>query len=400
DYFNSLVVGNTFRPIADQHKISRAKLAYIVDSIAAPVAVLAPLSSWGAYLISLFAITLAPYHWDELNALSLFLTIIPMNFYALSAIAMVCCVAYYQIDIGKMKQCEAAAYQRTESIKSATSNKESIQLQGSLYDLFLPIFILIAAMLIMMFYTGSLHLSQNYKPFSIFSAMTNAQVPLSLFVSAVAGLSIIIILLLKKNVKIHSIMMGMWTGFKSMYIGVSILVFGWLLSSVIHQVGTGIFLSQIINNTLSIHWVPALAFLSSCVISFSTGSSWAAFGIMIPISASIIFNSPDITLLIPTLAAAISGAVFGDHCSPISDTTILSSLASGCHHMEHFITQLPYSLICGVIALIGYITLGITASAWLAGLSCLLSFIAIIILLFVYYRHTLIIPSQSTPSLK
>ncbi len=394
DYFNSLVVGNTFRPIADKNRISRAKLAYLVDSISAPVTVLAPLSSWGAYLISLLAVTLAPYHWSELNPLSVFLYIMPLNFYAFAAIAMVVIVAYYQIDIGKMRQYEAAVNQGLPDQSAEKTPHQTTQakdsLPGSLYDLFMPILSLVLTMLGVMLYTGHLQLCQKNMPFTVLDAMINSQVSISLFISAIAGLSTTIFLLIRKKAEAKSLLKEMFDGFKSMKIGVSILVMGWLLSSVIHQVGTGIFLSNIINNELSMHWIPALAFLCSCFISFSTGSSWASFGIMIPISASVIFNSPDLVFLIPTLAAAVSGAVFGDHCSPISDTTILSSLASGCNHMEHFITQLPYSLLCGGIALCGYLVLGLTQSGLLGALASLIAFIVVMILFYLFRRQLLV----------
>ena len=174
---------------------------------------------------------------------------------------------------------------------------------------------------------------------------------------------------------------------KTMKEAVCILVLAWVLSSFIEQIGTGVFLSSFIGKQVAIYWLPALIFLLSCCISFTTGSSWAAFGIMIPITTNLILNTPDTSFLLPTMAAAISGAVFGDHCSPISDTTVLSAIGAGCNHMDHVITQLPYSLLCGLIALCGYIALGYTESYWLGGLATLLCFVVVIKVFFLmrYY---------------
>ena len=376
DYFNSLVVGNITKPIADRNSLSRAKLAYFLDSTAAPICVLTPISSWGAYVISILGGILSTKGIDG-NGLSLFLSIIPINFYALFAISMIFIVLFFDFNIGSMRKHEALARERQISnIDLPFDSKGRTAL-----SLIVPVSVLVILAFTLIFFTGWLNSSSK----SIISIMSSADVNLSLFVSSLIAL-LVAIFFAKDHIKSNSdIISEFVAGIKLMLPAVYILIAAWLFTEVIDKLQTGVFLSNLIKSFTSGFTMPAILFVASVVISFATGTSFATFSIMLPIAADMV-STPDVDVLAIYMSAVLAGSVCGDHCSPISDTTILSSTGAECPHIVHVETQMPYVILCMFSSIISYVVLGLTSStliSLLAGSSFLLS---VSWMLFLYYR--------------
>lgn len=385
DYFNSLTVGQVARPITDKHRVSRAKLAYIVDSTAAPVCVIAPVSSWGAYIIGLIGTVFATNSITEYSAFGAFIQIIPMNFYVWAALGVVFVIAIRKADFGPMKKHEELAL-KTGQVMSAdsegkvdtTSHLPTSKI-GRISDLVAPIAILFVATLGFIYWTGLQAVEEEATLINIFG---NADVPKSLVYGGLTGLLVSFILfgrhVLRGKLSVKHFGVGLWGGIKSMIPGFSILIFAWAIVALIGELGTGTYLAGLVEaSNLNIMFLPFIVFIMAGFIAFSTGTSWGSFGILLPIAGEIAATT-DITLLLPMLAAVLAGAVFGDHCSPISDTTILSSTGSNCDHMDHVTTQIPYALLAAGLAGLGYLVLGIVGNVWV-GLA------AVILGLIVFY---------------
>lgn len=369
DYFNSLTVGQIARPVTDKHRISRAKLAYIVDSTAAPVCVVAPISSWGAYIIGLIGSVFTVHHLSDLSELTAFLQMIPMNFYVWSALGVVLIIAIRQTDFGPMKKHEQHAIKTGE-----LQNPKAIDLvdaetglptssRGKLIDLILPIITLFIVTIMYMYWNGLQNLEGKKNLINIFGS---ADVSEALLIGGAIAIIVAFLLFLrhalKKELNIKHFSQGIITGIKSMLPAFIILIFAWTISDLINQLGTGVFLAEVVkNSSINPAILPLIIFLMAGFIAFATGTSWGAFALLIPIAGQIAVAT-NIELLLPIIAAVLAGAVFGDHCSPISDTTILSSTGSSCNHIDHVITQLPYAIVAAVIAGIGYLALGFTGS--------------------------------------
>lgn len=385
DYFNSLAVGNISRPITDRYKVSRAKLAYILDSTAAPMCVISPISSWGAYIIALIGGILTTYEVKAYSSLEAFIRMIPMNIYAIVALLMVFAVAWFKINLGPMRVHERRAVEKGQVLNPEHSNVpgEATGLpeseKGKLRDLVWPIVVLIAATVAGMVYTGIQTAAAAEMPITILTVFENTQVAKSLFFGSVIGLIVTVLFFLTKGLPPGSLQKGFKEGFKSMLPAVLILLFAWMIAGVIGDLGTGEYLAGLANENLSPAYLPALLFVLSGVMAFATGTSWGTFGIMLPIAGDIAAGT-DIALLLPMLSAVLAGSVFGDHCSPISDTTILSSVGAGSHHIDHVVTQLPYALIGAGISIVGYLVLGITGST-IAGLLIALAVFAITVMM-------------------
>lgn len=372
DYFNSLAVGAISRPVTDRFQISRAKLAYILDSTAAPVCVITPLSSWGAYIITIIGGILITHQVTDFTPITAFVYMIPMNFYAIFALLMVFAVSWFQMDIGSMRRFEYQASigsdagcdeNSTPLIEDELGIHESPN--GHVFDLIFPILVLIASTVFWMVYTGSQVLDLKGQEFSVLGAFEHTNVSKSLLYGSLIGLLAALVSVLRQKLPFIEIGETLWIGAKSMYGSVLILFFAWTIGKVIGDMETGNYFSTLIQGHFPPELLPATLFLLSAVMAFSTGTSWGTFGIMLPIAGDLA-SAADILLLLPMLSAVLAGAVFGDHCSPISDTTILSATAARCEHIDHVTTQFPYAFGAAIVALPSYLVLGFTSSIWIS----------------------------------
>ena len=386
DYFNSLAVGSISRPVTDRFHVSRAKLAYILDSTAAPMCILMPVSSWGAYIMTIVGGILVSHGITGYSPLGAYMHLIPMNFYAIFTLLMVFAMIAFKLDIGLMKTHEVKA----EAMGSKAGNaNENVDLHddygiqesklGKVSDLVFPIVSLIIATVFFMLYTGNQSLAGNSLPFSILGAFENTDVGKSLCYGGLVGLLFSFVIVVKQKLPFSDIFNALLIGAKSMLGAIIILFFAWSIGSVIGDMQTGAYLSSLVQGNIDINWLPVILFVLSGAMAFATGTSWGTFGIMLPIAGDMA-GATEINLMMPMLSAVLAGSVFGDHCSPISDTTILSSTGARCKHIDHVATQLPYALSMALVSAIGFIILGFINSLPIA---LLISFIAFIAVLFV-----------------
>ncbi len=386
DYFNSLAVGAISRPVTDRFYVSRAKLAYILDSTAAPMCVIMPASSWGAYIMTIISGILVSHGITEYSPLGAYLRIVPMNYYAIFALLMVFAVAWFGLDIGKMREHEIAASQghgydsSSDVSDDARDLTEELDIResehGKVSDLILPIVFLIIATITAMMLTGAQALAGDGKAFNVLGAFENTDVGTSLIYGGIVGLAVALYTVLKQNIALKEIGHTLWVGAKSMFGAILILLFAWTIGSVIGDMKTGSYLSTLAQGNIDPHWLPVILFVLSGVMAFSTGTSWGTFGIMLPIAGDMA-GATDIALMLPMLSAVLAGSVFGDHCSPISDTTILSSTGARCNHIDHVATQLPYALCVALVSCVGFVVLGFTDSQLLSLAASTLAFIAL-----------------------
>ncbi|KGA96403.1 sodium:proton antiporter [Alkalihalobacillus alcalophilus ATCC 27647 = CGMCC 1.3604] len=389
DYFNSLTVGNISRPISDKHRVSRAKLAYLVDSTAAPMCVIAPISSWGAYIISIIGGILTAHGLSQYQAFEAFMLIIPMNYYALIAIAFMVAVALFKIDFGPMRRHEELAIttgQLTDPKSGdlpGTDGEIESHSHGKVYDLILPILGLVVGTVAAMVFTGY----GEAQSASLIAIFGEADIAGSLVIGGVIGLGVALITNLIKPDN-PNMFQTLWAGIKSMLPAIFILILAWIIIEIISDIGTGLFLAELVDGTIPPMLLPAIIFLIAGFTALSTGTSWGTFGLLLPIAGDMA-AAVDVTLMLPMLAAVLAGAIFGDHTSPISDTTILSSAGAGSHHIDHVITQLPYAVTSAVIAFVGFIILGFTGNMWIS-----------LLLVCVIFTITVFIIKQLNNSLK
>ena len=343
DGFNCLTVGTVMRPITDRLKISREKLAYIIDATAAPVCIIAPVSSWAVAVAS---------EVSETDGFNLFLSTIPFNYYALMTIIMVLVISITGKDFGPMKKAEEAAAKQALADDGKNGSSGS---KGTVIDLVFPIVVLVICAILGMAYVGGFF---EGVPFSE-AIGYNPTAGLSL--GAFAGLITAMILYLpRKLMKPKEFVKCIVGGIGSIVPPMMILILSWSLGGVCRQlIGTGIFISGFVNNSnLPMGFLPFLIFVIASLMGFSMGSSWGTFGILIPIVTMICEAGGAGALLVPALGATLAGSVYGDHCSPISDTTILASTGADCEHIKHVETQLPYATFVAVICAIGYLITG------------------------------------------
>lgn len=366
DYFNSLVVGSISRPLTDRYQVSRAKLAYLLDSTAAPICVISPVSSWGAYIIALIGGILATHGMADAGHFNVFIEMIPMNFYAIFALLLLIAVAIWDLDIGPMRAHELNAqkgelYDEAKGTPPGTDPDLPEADTGKIIGLFLPIAVLVFATVYFMISSGAQALADSDKAFSIIGAFEKTDVAYSLFFGSMIGFATTLIMVFVQGTPKSFINKGVYKGALSMLPAIYILLFAWTIAGVIGQLETGKYMASMASGNIPFALLPAMIFVLAGITAFSTGTSWGTFGIMLPIAADMAMGSHS-AMMLPMLAAVLSGAVFGDHCSPISDTTILSSTGASCHHMDHVVTQLPYALIVAVISVIGYTVMGFTES--------------------------------------
>lgn len=354
DYFNCLTVGSVMRPVCDKHKVSRAKLAYLIDATAAPVCIIAPVSSWAAAVSS---------YVEDGNGLQLFLRAIPFNFYALLTIVMMFVLAIANLDYGPMRKHERNAREHGDifsGIKAyAETADEDANPRARVIDLVLPIVILIITCVTGMIYSGGF-----FSGASFVEAFSNSDASVGLMLgSAVTLVFAIIYFMLRRLISFKHLMECIPEGFKAMVPAVLILTFAWSLKAMTDSLGAKQFVEQLVKSSAGGFkaFLPAIIFAIGCGLSFATGTSWGTFGILIPITLGV-FPLTD-PLGIVCVSACMAGAVCGDHCSPISDTTIMASAGAQCDHVTHVATQLPYALTVAAVSFVSYIIAGFVPNA-------------------------------------
>ena len=355
DYFNCLTVGSIMRPLTDKFQISRAKLAYLIDSTAAPICIIAPVSSWAAAVTSSLGESAMGH-----NTMQVFIDCIPYNFYALFTIVMIITICLIDFDFGPMKRHEKNAVENGDLF--STDNRpyenyveETINENGHILDLIIPIFVfLIPACIIFLVYTGGFFSGKSF-----IDAFAGADAATGLAMGSMVGLLLTIVyLVLRKAANFDSLMESLPKGFRNMVPAILILIFAWTLTSITKELGSSAFVASVLADAGDLqNFLPAIFMVVACFIAFSTGTSWGTMGILLPIVASVFTN--DYNLLIIGISACMAGAVFGDHCSPISDTTIMSSAGAQCSHIIHVATQVPYALTVAGVSFIFYILAGV-----------------------------------------
>lgn len=370
DYFNCLTVGTVMKPVTDSQRISREKLAYIIDSTAAPICIIAPISSWAVAVSSNLSVA-SP----DVSPFAIFISCIPWNFYAIFCLCFVFIIVAMDFDFGPMRRAELRA--RTappeqtveEESKAGAGGKRPADRRDALIDMLAPLFCLICVTFLAMLYSGGYWGREER---SISEAMGNTDSSLSLILGALAGLICAFVLyLLEKRSTLAEFMNNAVKGAQNMMPAVIILMLAWTLSGITRDLlDAPKFIGSLISadNSFAADLLPASVFLLAGFLSFSIGTAWGTFGILIPIVVSVLTalfpgNSDYLCIV---LSAVLAGAVFGDHCSPISDTTVLSSAGAQCEHINHVSTQMPYSIFIAGVSISGYVVAGLTANLWMS----------------------------------
>ena len=379
DYFNCLTVGSVMRPVTDKHKVSRAKLAYLIDATAAPVCIIAPISSWAAAVSGTV---------KGVNGIQLFIRTIPYNLYALLTLAMVVYIALSGVDFGKMKLHEDNAKKGDLFTSKSTVYPEDAKpehTRGKVIDLLLPVIILIAMCVLGMLYTGGFFSGAGFV-----DALAECNASYGLSLGSIGALLIIIVYYLGRRVLSFSQCMdAIPAGFKQMVPAILILTFAWTLKTMTSNLEAGTFVSQLVESASAVRiLLPAILFVVALGLSFATGTSWGTFGILIPIVtevfrddlASVTTSGSIPATVIICISACLAGAVCGDHCSPISDTTIMASTGAQCDHVNHVETQLPYAMTVAGVCVCGYILSGFVQNVFVV-LGCSLAAMAGVLIL-------------------
>ena len=356
DYFNCLTVGSVMRPITDKHNVSKAKFAYLIDATAAPICIIAPISSWAA-AVSGFV--------EGEDGLAIFIRAIPYNFYALLTIIMMFGLVLMKVDFGPMAVHEANALkgdiytsgQRVDAGESVKPNPK-----GKVIDLVVPIIILIICCVTGMIYTGGFFSGTDFV-----TAFSKSDASLALSIGSVFALLLTVIFYICRRVlTFRGCMDCIPEGFKAMVPAILILTFAWTLKAMTDSLGADVFVATAMESASEglMNLLPAIIFLVGCFLAFATGTSWGTFGILIPIVVGV-FETQNPELMIISISACMAGAVCGDHCSPISDTTIMASAGAQCNHVNHVSTQLPYAITVAAVSFVTYIVAGFVQSAWI-----------------------------------
>lgn len=364
DYFNCLTVGSVMRPVSDKHRVSRAKLAYIIDSTAAPICIIAPVSSWAAAVSGTV---------EGVNGIQLFINTIPYNLYAILTIIIVVFISLTGTDFGPMKLHEKNAAKgdlfTTRSTVYDTSDDEA-KSKGKVIDLVIPVIVLIICCVTGMIYSGG-----GFSGESFVDAFANCDASYALSLGSIIALIIIIIYLIARRVlTFRDCMDAIPAGFKQMVPAILILTFAWTLKTMTGLLEAGTYVSGIVRSASAIQiLLPCILFIVALGLAFATGTSWGTFGILIPIVTGI-FQSELVgvseageipAMVIICISACLAGAVCGDHCSPISDTTIMASTGAQCDHVNHVSTQLPYALMAAAVCAAGYILSGFVQNVFI-----------------------------------
>lgn len=357
DYFNCLTVGSVMRPITDKHNISRSKLAYLIDSTAAPICIIAPISSWAAAVSGTV---------EGVNGISLFINTIPYNLYAFLTILMVIFISVSDTDYGPMKIHEDNAKNGdifTTKNKTYEQDAQPVTERGRVIDLILPVAVLIVFCVVGMIYTGGFFSGTDFV-----MAFANCDAAYGLSLGSISALIVIIAYYMFRRVlKFNECMDSIAAGFKQMVPAILILTFAWTLKTMTNHLEAGAFVSGVVQSATALSvLLPVILFVVAIGLAFATGTSWGTFGILIPIVTSVfeaelanVSQTGEIpSMVIICISACLAGAVCGDHCSPISDTTIMASTGAQCDHVNHVSTQLPYALTVAAVCVVGYLLSG------------------------------------------
>ena len=359
DYFNCLTVGSVMRPVTDRYKVSRAKLAYIIDATAAPVCIIAPISSWAAAVNSYVPEDAG------ISGFQLFLNTIPYNLYAILTIVMVLFISITAFDFGLMKKHEENAAKGDLFTSGAEEfeqvSEEEVNPNGKVMDLVLPVAVLIVSAIGAMIYTGYLGGATD-----IITAFSGCDAETSLIFATMVTIFFMVILYLpRKVVTFKGFMDSLVEGFKLMIPAVTILIFAWSLKGMGDALGLADFVGHVVGDNASASiFIPAVLFAAAVFLSFSTGTSWGTFAILVPIATSMFTGSANMQMMIISVSAVLAGAVCGDHVSPISDTTVMSSAGAQSNHINHVSTQMQYAAVVAVICFFGYILAGLVHIWW------------------------------------
>lgn len=367
DGFNCLTVGTVMRPITDKCKISREKLAYLLDATAAPICIIAPISSWAVAVAS---------EVEEAGGLNAFIRTIPYNLYAILTIVMVLFLSVTDYDFGPMKKAEESPGRE----EGNASGEETVLKRGTVVDLAAPILTLIVCSILGMAYVGGYFEGRSFA--EAIGENPTAGLTLGTFAALVTALALYVP---RRLMTLREFMAGVIEGIKTMIPALTILILAWALGGVCREmIGTGLFVSDfVIAADLSLSFLPAIVFAVAAFLSFSMGTAWGTFGILLPIVSMLCVGNEGAVgakgaaVLMPALGATLAGSVYGDHCSPISDTTILASTGAQCEHLRHVETQLPYATLVAAVCFAGYLVAGFVRNPWITiAVSVALLFVA------------------------
>ena len=351
DYFNCLTVGSVMRPVADAHKVSRAKLAYLIDATAAPICIIAPISSWAA--------AVSGFTPEGTNGMWLFIRAIPYNYYAILTIIMMVGLTIARVEYGPMAKHEKNALAGDlfsgEAFNGETEEKSAVG-NGSVIDLVIPVIVLVVASVIGMIYSGGFFTGESFV-----DSFANSDASVGLVLGSFAALAITIgFYVTRKTLGFKECMSCITEGFKAMVPAITILSLAWTLKGVTDSLGAAEYVAGVVENSAGsmLNFLPAIIFIIACFLAFATGTSWGTFGILIPICLEVFPLESGNPLAVICVSACMAGAVCGDHCSPISDTTIMSSAGAQCNHITHVSTQLPYAITAAIVSAITYMVAG------------------------------------------
>lgn len=369
DYFNCLTVGSVMKPITDKHGVSKEKLAYLIDATAAPVCIIAPISSWAAAVSGFVT--------EGENGIALFCKAIPFNFYAILTIAMMLTLVFMKFEYGPMAKYENSI----DSMKESAGVLEKEETKGKVIDLIIPVVFLIVLCVIGMIYSGGFFDSESESYHHFMIAFSNSDASVGLVIGSTGALILsIIYFICRKTLKFNEAFGCIPEGFKAMVPAILILCMAWTLKGMTDSLQAKDYVANVVAGSAAglKMFLPAIIFIIACFLAFATGTSWGTFGILIPIC---IAAFPEGAIRIVSISACMAGAVCGDHCSPISDTTIMASAGAQCNHVNHVSTQLPYAITVAVISFVTFIIAGITLNlgiiasgiiSWICGLGLLI----------------------------
>ena len=373
DYFNCLTVGSVMRPVTDRHNVSRAKLSYLIDATAAPVCIIAPISSWAA------AVTSSVPEDSGINGFAVFLQTIPYNLYAILTLIMVIAIVVLKVDFGPMKKHETNAIAgdlfTTGASAEATAQEELGSPRAKVIDLVIPVIVLIATCVLGMVYTGGF-----FDGVDFIQAFADSDASMGLVIGGIITLIFTFIYMMMRDVLTFKEFADcIPEGFKAMVAPILILTLAWTLSGMTNLLGADVFVADLVGGSANAFqgFLPIIVFAIAALLAFATGTSWGTFGILIPIVIGVF---PSGQMMVISIAACLAGAVAGDHCSPISDTTIMASAGGQCNHVNHVATQLPYVILVSVICCVGYAIIGVFNAIGLLSIAWLSLPISIVIL--------------------
>lgn len=373
DYFNCLTVGSVMRPITDKHNISRAKLSYLIDATAAPVCIIAPISSWAAAVTGFV---------PGEDGFSLFMRAIPYNFYAILTITMMVVITACKIDYGPMRKHEDNAILNndiftTEDRPYAEAVENLTEGKGKVIDLVFPIITLIILCAAGMLYSGGFIRENGF-----IAAFSNSDASVGLSLGSLFALVITLIFyMIRRVMSLSECMECIPDGFKAMVPAILILTFAWTLKAMTDSLGAADYVAGIMSSGAAsfMNFLPAIIFVIGCFLAFATGTSWGTFGVLIPIVVAV-FAGSDETMMIISISACMAGAVCGDHCSPISDTTIMASAGAQCNHINHVNTQLPYAVTVAAVSFVSYILAGFMKSVIVLPIAIVLMIVVLMVI--------------------